>query len=101
MITVDLSSLVENSPLAISDNVFVVRISSGIIATQRRCPHSGADLASGYVKDGTLRCAWHNLPIDLKDGSSPCPNIPCLELYAVRRVGVEGCESEVDVPEDS
>jgi nitrite reductase/ring-hydroxylating ferredoxin subunit len=46
----------------------------------RRCPHQGADLALGYVKDGRIVCPWHNLPFDLATGKSPCETVPPLRL---------------------
>ena len=44
----------------------------------RACPHCGSDLSLGRCEDGKVICPWHNLPIDIRSGQSPCPEIPAL-----------------------
>lgn len=46
-----------------------------VVVFQRSCPHEGADLAGGRIKDGCVICPWHNLPIDLTTGASPCSSL--------------------------
>ncbi|WP_448275871.1 Rieske (2Fe-2S) protein [Nostoc sp. DSM 114160] len=46
----------------------------------RYCPYEGADLIAGYLRDQCLVCPWHNLPINLNDGASPCQSLPKLTI---------------------
>lgn len=64
-----------------------------VVAVSRRCPHRGADLAHGFVADGTLVCPWHNLPFDLGTGRSPCAVIAPL-----RRAACDTAGDRVQVP---
>jgi nitrite reductase/ring-hydroxylating ferredoxin subunit len=57
------------------------------VAFDRFCPHEGADLSRGHVRDGVLYCPWHNLAFDLETGRSPCTTLGALELRACRRNG--------------
>lgn len=38
----------------------------------RSCPHLGADLATGAVRDGVLFCRWHGLALDGNPGPAAC-----------------------------
>ena len=40
-----------------------------IFAIQNSCPHQGADLADGFVKDGKVVCPLHNWAFDLETGA--------------------------------
>ncbi len=63
----------------------VTRLASGrVVAFGRYCPHEGADLARGYLRDGRVMCPWHNLPIDPETGQSPCASIKCLATFDCR-----------------
>jgi len=53
-----------------------------IVAVQRRCPHKGADLTNGFVRDGQIVCPWHNLTFDPETGASPCSVLPALRRHA-------------------
>ena len=67
---------------AVSEKLCAARTEGGdVVVFQRSCPHQGADLASGYVEGSTLYCPWHNLPIDLGTGASPCRTL--------RHIGIE------------
>ena len=81
--TVDLSDLAHGEVRGVSPSLCVVRTERGVFALGRRCPHEGADLAYGLVRDGRLRCPWHNLPIDPETGAQPCAT---LGTVAVRRL---------------
>lgn len=53
------------------------------------CPHMGASLAEGIVRDGIVACGWHAWRFRLADGcwmNSPKLKIGC---YPVRVVGDE------------
>jgi nitrite reductase/ring-hydroxylating ferredoxin subunit len=72
---VDLRDLAVGEIRGVSPSVCVVRTERGVFALPRRCPHEGADLAYGLVRDGRLRCPWHNLPIDPETGAHPCASL--------------------------
>jgi nitrite reductase/ring-hydroxylating ferredoxin subunit len=54
--------------------------SEGVFVFPRYCPHEGADLTAGYLREGRIHCPWHNLGIDLKTGNSPCKGLARLEI---------------------
>ncbi len=54
---------IENKSIALfkyKNNVYVIRNS---------CPHQGADLADGHVKDGKVVCPLHRWMFDLETGA--------------------------------
>jgi len=65
-------------------------------ALDDRCPHMGASLATGDLRDGAVICDRHLWAFQLADGQ--CPDIPALraETFEVR---VEGREIQVRLPE--
>ena len=81
--SLDLSDLALGEVRGVSASLCVVRTERGVFALSRRCPHEGADLAYGLVRDGRLRCPWHNLPIDPETGAQPCAT---LGTVAARRL---------------
>ena len=54
-----------------------------VVAFGRRCPHEGADLAFGQVRDGEVVCPWHDLRFDAKSGKSACQTVKPLRLFDV------------------
>lgn len=92
---IDTSGLPLDSIRAVSDDVCVIRTVAGVFATARTCPHAGGDLANGYVRDGKLRCAWHNLPYDLSTGRQPCASLPDLPVYPLTALGADVYELEL------
>lgn len=64
----------------VSDELCIARIGGKPIAFFRRCPHEGADLAGGAVRNGHIVCAWHGLRINATDGRSGCRSLGALEL---------------------
>lgn len=54
--------VVQGTPL------LLVRDGTQIYATERACPHEGADLATGRCLDGSLFCPRHLAWFGLKDG---------------------------------
>jgi nitrite reductase/ring-hydroxylating ferredoxin subunit len=86
--TFALSSLLEDSLRAITDEVCIARIGKDrLVAFDRKCPHGGGDLALGTVINGEITCPWHNLRFDPKTGASACQTLKAVRLYDVR---VEG-----------
>jgi nitrite reductase/ring-hydroxylating ferredoxin subunit len=51
-----------------------------IVVFNRYCPHEGADLAAGYLRNGCVVCPWHNLPFNLENGASPCQSLAPLSV---------------------
>jgi len=83
---IDLKDLAVGEVRGVSPSFCVVRTERGVFALPRFCPHEGADLAYGIVRDGRLRCPWHNLPIDPETGAQPCASlgtVPARRLEAV------------------
>ncbi len=61
-------------PVAIGhQEVLLVRTGDHVCALQRRCPHLGADLAQGTVRDGLLICPKHKAAFDLATGKAADP----------------------------
>ncbi len=62
-------------------------------ALDNRCPHEGYPLATGFLKECRLTCAWHNWKFDVRDGSCVVGGEP-VRSYSVR---VQGGRVEVDL----
>ncbi|ACY14415.1 aromatic ring-hydroxylating oxygenase subunit alpha [Haliangium ochraceum] len=45
-----------------------------VLATDARCPHRGADLGLGRVREGEIECPYHGFRFD---GAGACTRIPC------------------------
>jgi nitrite reductase/ring-hydroxylating ferredoxin subunit len=50
------------------------------VVFSRYCPHEGADLAGGYLREDCVVCPWHNLPFSFNNGASPCQSLARLEV---------------------
>lgn len=59
------------------------------------CPHMGASLSLGDVRDGTVICDRHLWAFRLADGT--CPDVPTLKAESFE-VRVQGDEIQVRVP---
>ena len=68
--------------------VALFRTADGWVALEDRCPHAGAPLSAGLLREGAVVCAWHGWRFDA--GSGACLSVP--GGPAVRRfdVRVEG-----------
>ena len=64
----------------IDNSKIMVKIGDETSVLSRYCPHEGADLSLGYIKDGKLRCPWHNLCFNIK-GEQPCKSLKNLKSY--------------------
>ena len=75
--------------------VAVFCLDGAYYALDNRCPHMGASLATGDLRDGTVICDRHLWAFRLADGQ--CPDIPTLraETFEVR---VEGQAIQVRWP---
>lgn len=56
-------------------------------ALQDACPHMGASLAEGSVRERRVTCAWHARSFDLATGESDARAGGCARTYEIR---VEG-----------
>lgn len=74
--------------------ILLVNQKGQLFAVENECPHQGAPMAGGIVKDGHLACPRHGYRFDLKGGC--CADHPglCLKTWPVR---VEGDEVIVDL----
>lgn len=48
--------------------ILIIYTEDGIYAIQDECPHKGVTLSTGTIKDDTIRCKEHGLPISFKTG---------------------------------
>ena len=81
-ISVPLASLQPGTLHAVSDKICVMRTDSGEVkAFSRYCPHQGADLSLGAIREHDVMCPWHNLPLDPDTGASPCQSLRKIKTY--------------------
>ena len=70
---------------AISKSICIARIENDKIgAFGRYCPHKGADLSLGTLRNGKIMCPWHNLPLDPETGANPCQSLKKLKTYSCK-----------------
>jgi len=70
--------------------VALFNVEGTIHAIDDECPHAGASLSAGGVKDGKIGCPWHTAEFDLKTGAVLCP--PARGDVRVYKVHVEGTD---------
>ncbi|MES2874742.1 MAG: Rieske 2Fe-2S domain-containing protein [Bacteroidota bacterium] len=46
----------------------VVKTGDKLFVVQNKCPHAGADLSSGWCRDGKIVCPYHRHEFDLVTG---------------------------------
>lgn len=69
-------------------HLLLVQAEGALHATERACPHEGADLALGRCAAGRLHCPRHQAWFALADGSvSPGWNFRRLRTFPTRRIG--------------
>lgn len=71
-------ALLEGQVATVSPKQIATRIHQQVYLLNRRCPHEGADLALGHVRNQQLVCPWHNLCFEPSTGKSPCQKLPAL-----------------------
>lgn len=65
--------------------ILLIRHDEEIKAYQAKCPHSGAPLEQGAIRDGYLVCPWHKANFAISDGSLCEPlALSDLQRYPVR-----------------
>jgi nitrite reductase/ring-hydroxylating ferredoxin subunit len=72
----------EGQIAALDADTCIARVAGRLHAFERRCPHQGADLALGYVREGRVYCPWHNYWFDPASGRGPCAAIRALRTYS-------------------
>ncbi|NVO00003.1 MAG: Rieske (2Fe-2S) protein [Geobacteraceae bacterium] len=75
-------------------DVVLVNIKGEIFACENECPHQGAPLTSGIVKDGYLSCPRHGYRFELKSGK--CLDNPDYTLK-IFPTSIQGDEIHVDL----
>jgi nitrite reductase/ring-hydroxylating ferredoxin subunit len=48
--------------------VIVLRDGAAVVALDARCPHRGAPMDEGEVRDGCIVCPWHGSTFRVRDG---------------------------------
>ncbi len=81
------TDLVHNETRPLSDSICVARYDDRVMAFNRFCPHEGADLATGIIKDSTILCPWHGLRFDSTTGKSLCQSIKPLTFFKCHENG--------------
>jgi nitrite reductase/ring-hydroxylating ferredoxin subunit len=65
----------------------VANVGGEICATNNTCPHLGARLSRGRIRDGKIVCPSHGWPFDPKTGETPVRPTTRAQIY---QVSVEG-----------
>jgi nitrite reductase/ring-hydroxylating ferredoxin subunit len=97
--SIALASFPVGSIRAFSRKVCVARLGENeFAALSRHCPHSGGDLARGWLDEEKIVCPLHSMPFDPETGASPCNALPPLRRFACSvhdgRVYVDASELE-------
>lgn len=76
-------------PVRVAGHHLLLVLAGGALhATERACPHEGADLALGRCAEGRLYCPRHQAWFALVDGSvSPGWDFRRLRTFPTRRIG--------------
>ncbi|MHB2154219.1 Rieske (2Fe-2S) protein [Calditrichota bacterium GD2] len=77
----------ENKPFALTledQKIVLIRHQGRLLAFKDSCPHQGAPLSHGFVRDGQITCIYHGWKFNLDDGSFSANEKLKLKSYAVR-----------------
>ena len=75
--------------------IAVFNVEESFYAIDDACPHAGASLAEGYLKDGNVGCPWHYAEFDLTTGDHH--HAPATCGVSVYPVVVEGNQIKVTI----
>lgn len=86
-----MSNEVTDKPLGrtiCNEKIVLFRGKNGIAAVEDFCPHRGAPLSLGFVRDGYLVCGYHGLEMNCDGKAHAMPlqrvqGFPCIKSYAV------------------
>jgi nitrite reductase/ring-hydroxylating ferredoxin subunit len=74
------------------EGVFVFHSDEGLFAVQSHCPHAGAPLEKGRIRERALTCPLHSWCFDLDSGLiATSGRGPALKRYLVEIVDGEVC----------
>lgn len=77
-------------------DIAVFRIGDECFAIANECPHYGAELCQGYVREATVMCPWHGWQFDLKTGKGLTVSGCDVDSFEVKiedgNVKVRACE---------
>jgi len=69
-------------PIEIEDkNLALFKVGDTVFAYQNMCPHKGAPLHEGEIKDGLVICPWHGWQLELDTGQMRNNRKICLRSY--------------------
>lgn len=63
--------------------ILIVHTEQGIMAYQDRCPHAGALLSEGFLKDDVITCARHGWQFSANTGEGINPCLISLKHYPI------------------
>ncbi|MGB3767545.1 MAG: FAD-dependent oxidoreductase [Phormidesmis sp.] len=78
------------------EEVLLARFEDEFWAITPKCPHAGAALADGVMKDGRVICPWHNACFSLRSGAMIEP--PALNDLAQYPTSIESGTVYVELP---
>jgi len=89
-----LADVKPDSPLVVplgDREIALFRIDDALYAIDDACPHQGAPLSEGIVRDGTVTCPWHAWCFNLADGTAAggSGGLGTVNAFDVRIVGDE------------
>ena len=70
-----------------------------LFAVDEACPHMGADLSNGELKEGVLTCAWHGWRFQIESGRGLTKGWALLKTHRLLREG-QDLVLEIQAPED-
>ena len=70
-------------------------VNGRVFAIDGDCPHQGAPLAEGVLRDTTVTCPWHGAEFDVTSGKVLCP--PAVENVKSYPVFLKGDSIEVEL----
>ena len=76
--------------------IAIFRIQGQFYAMEDMCPHAGAPLNDGPVKDGTVTCLWHGWRFDIRNGT--CLNVPRGPAVETYPITIQGQDVYVTLP---
>lgn len=63
--------------------VALFRVGDEVHAIDNACPHSGADLASGYIDGYRVACPWHYWQFDIRTGQCETVHNYEVDTYSI------------------
>ncbi len=67
--------------------IAIFNVEGSFYAIYNTCPHEGGPLARGYLKGFVVRCPWHDLAFDVRNGQGTDRGGYCVGSYELRIQG--------------